>query len=105
MSAKTALAAVGAELLSATLSVSELRLWTFLARSSTNWLNLVKLAMGSPGLKKKRPAFDEARAGWGWRCRVGKGAHLRAVPTSGRAANTDRGVSVLVGTPRKSAAL
>jgi hypothetical protein len=32
--------------------------------------------------------------------RVGKGALLRAVPTSGRAANTDRGVSVFVGTPR-----
>src|SRR6476619_2145786 len=37
--------------------------------------------------------------------RVGKGTRLRAVPTCGRAANTDRGESVLVGTRPKRAAL
>src|SRR5258705_9694584 len=45
MLANTVLVATGAVLVSAILIVSELRLWTFLAISSTNWLNLLNVAM------------------------------------------------------------
>src|SRR5437764_9429760 len=45
MSALTALAEVGAVLVSITLSVSEPRLWTLPARSATKALNLLKAAM------------------------------------------------------------
>src|SRR5258706_2597818 len=75
MSALTALVAAGAGLVSMTLSVSEFRLWTFLARSSTNWLNLLNEAMGlslvsgchdSIGLiLRSRASFDRAPHGEG----------------------------------------
>src|SRR5438067_552872 len=45
MSALTALAEVGAVLVSITLSVSEPRLWTLPARSATKALNLLKAAI------------------------------------------------------------
>src|SRR5216683_808342 len=59
MSASTAFDADGAVLDSATLSASESRLWTFFARSSTNWLNLLNEAMCGFLLQRR------LRDGWG----------------------------------------
>src|SRR5262249_57659436 len=59
MSPSTAFDADGAVFDKATLSMSESRLWTFFARSSTNWLNLLNEAMVGFLLQRR------LRDGWG----------------------------------------